>query len=379
MKILVKMMACFIVVVVCGQSCKQTDSTYTTIKIDPTEKNNGTKVSLEIDTIISLETCDASLIGRIEKVEYYKSKYYVLDEYHTKTVFVFDSIGKFLNKTIKGRGPGEIAGTSCLDIDRVNDEVRILDHITYNLNFYDQDLNFKRRFRYYNVIRSFVGINDSMNLAFVRISVKKDDEIGKPQSYNYAIYDDSLSVVLDKIGPLRRKLANVHVAIPMSKFGNEILYSCIYKYDIFSLKNKTRELKYKIDFGEYALTEEDLDKGMDYVWNCRIENKKIIALMFLFHNKEFVTFGYPFNNRMSWCIISKSNGRKIHSNDYTEQEFPIAKIVGVFSSDKFIACVNPKDMRKFLIQNNKDEEASKIKDIDNPYLVVFKPNIDGNS
>ncbi len=366
----------YFVVSLLGLRCTQKDCTYTTIKVNPTMRNKNIEINLEIDTIISLETIDSSLIGRIGKIEYYKSRFYVLDEYYSENVFVFDSIGNFVTKTKKGRGPGEIGGTTSFEIDKVKNEVKILDHITYHLNFYDLDLNFKRRFKYHNIVRSITTVNDSIYLAFVRISGNEPDELDRSiPSYNFMVYDDSLSVILDRIGPMPRPLARLHVAVPMSRFEDEIIYSCLYKYDIYSFKNMKSELKYKIDFGKYGLSNEEIEKGIDYIWEKRKENQKITALNFLFQNKKFITFSYSLNDRVNWNIISKSNNRKISSNDFTEQEFPVTIIVGTSSFEKLIGVVNPKDMMKYLKNNNKVEEANKINMMDNPYLIIFKPKL----
>ena len=58
--------------------------------------------------LIPLETTDESLIGFIDKIEFYDDKIYILDRFFGSSVFVFSKEGKFLSKlSRKGRGPGE--------------------------------------------------------------------------------------------------------------------------------------------------------------------------------------------------------------------------------------------------------------------------------
>jgi hypothetical protein len=63
---------------------------------------------LDSTKIIPLETTNESLVGKIDELFFIDSKIIAVDKYNTKSVFIFSSEGKFLNKIYKkGKGRGE--------------------------------------------------------------------------------------------------------------------------------------------------------------------------------------------------------------------------------------------------------------------------------
>mgnify|MGYP000202535794 CR=1 FL=1 len=63
---------------------------------------------LEQYRFVKLETNESCLLGAIDQIEVFANKIYILDSYQTKSIYVFDKEGKYLNR-LEGnrRGPGE--------------------------------------------------------------------------------------------------------------------------------------------------------------------------------------------------------------------------------------------------------------------------------
>lgn len=88
--------------------------------------------------LIPLETNSKSIIGEIDKIQFYDGNYFILDRRKQKAVFVFDSLGSFIQKIGNvGKGPGEYIDP--VDFIIKNNEIEILarflkKRIKYSLN-----------------------------------------------------------------------------------------------------------------------------------------------------------------------------------------------------------------------------------------------------
>lgn len=94
---------------------------------------------------VKLEENDNALFTYISKFRVYKDRIYVLDHYTTKTVFVFDTSGKYINSINNiGRANNEFLGIVNMEFDYVNEELILDDDMGGKLLFYDRDGNFIR-------------------------------------------------------------------------------------------------------------------------------------------------------------------------------------------------------------------------------------------
>lgn len=96
----------------CNGGSPKTDfkSDIAEILIDPEVVSTYLDLSEILDDsieIIPLETTEECLISRVDRIEFYKDKIFILDRSNTK-VFVFTSEGKYLKSIgTQGLGPGE--------------------------------------------------------------------------------------------------------------------------------------------------------------------------------------------------------------------------------------------------------------------------------
>ena len=101
-----------------------------------------------IDSIeyIPLETRNDILIGEINRMALHNDRFYLLDKYTAKAIFIFDKTGKHIN-TISafGRGPNEYISPKSISVDKFNNELILVDSNDYSLLYYDLDGNFKRK------------------------------------------------------------------------------------------------------------------------------------------------------------------------------------------------------------------------------------------
>lgn len=91
------------------------------------------------DTIkyIKLETSKECLLADIDKIKYHNKKLYILDRRVSKSLFIFDLEGKFINKIKRiGRGPGEYTLLQNFFIDKKNNQL-VLFSDNHKLLYFD--------------------------------------------------------------------------------------------------------------------------------------------------------------------------------------------------------------------------------------------------
>jgi len=360
-------------------SCKKEKSSdnIKIINIDPDLKSSYTKSVFEIDTIIHLQTSDKSLIGDISEVKFYADRYYILDKEYSRTVFVFDKKGMFINKTIIGRGPKEIISPAGFKIEKKKNQIVVWDDLLSEEVIFDLNLNYIKRRKFKAVIaKSYVNINDTLKLAFVRDGDPKLFFASKKiqESSNYFIFSDDFSIIYKKLFPLPNELNNLDVTIPISKFEDKILFVCLYDYNIYRLEKLEPVVLYRIDFGKYCLTKNEIKKGFEYIWASFHRNEKIITIENLFENKVNLSFSYFYKGRMNFCIYSKETNKTYVSNFKKGSIFSRINISGTYLDDRFIGVVNPNDLKAYYLKNNYSIALQPIREKDNQSLVIFKLN-----
>ena len=146
----------------------------------PKEQSQGTVVDfgaftkisdnqlLEQYRFVKLETNESCLLGAIDQIEVFANKIYILDSYQTKSIYVFDKEGKYLNR-LEGnrRGPGEFLMPLCFAIDPTDSALIVKDHqqsalLRYALN----DLSFIDKIKTEEYPISFGVIPEQEALAF---------------------------------------------------------------------------------------------------------------------------------------------------------------------------------------------------------------------
>jgi hypothetical protein len=129
-----------VLIVSCSEKKQEKNASYT-FDLKKVESGTVSKAKIKVKEIryIPLETTKESLIGYPSKILYRQNKFYILDN-DSKSLFIFDSNGKFLSKIQKlGKGPGEYISNSDFDVDN-NGNVYIWDISVHKLIKYSSDM-----------------------------------------------------------------------------------------------------------------------------------------------------------------------------------------------------------------------------------------------
>lgn len=331
--------------------------------IEGSRKNIGLQV--EINSIIHLHHEDEALVGRIEKVKYLNGKYYVLDKYNAKTLFLFDSDGSFLKKINLGKGPGELNRIQDFIVE--DEQIVIWDEVG-KLMRYNFDLDFLSEKKMPGLfIRSFDRINDTLILAqtLEGIATIKD------HVYNYYVYSNDFDTVIDKHFPLHFSFISFGGGYNViSSYNSRVLFNCNVDNNIYQITNDNITVPYKIDFGKYNLLTKEVEMGMDFIVNLDRKNQRIINIVNIFENKDFLSLGsYHIRGQCLTYFYSKES-KKVYYENWFSGELPRFELKGIKSNGDFIGMVNPNDLKEFY-KNNGNPKFRDIDPSDNPSLIIF--------
>lgn len=102
------------------------------------EKNKPLTIDSEV-SFVQLETSEECLLNYIVNIEVTNNYIYVLDR---NTFYVFDTVGKFIKKIKRGKGPGELTRPMNFNIDEARKEIAIIDGARF-LHIYNLDAEYK--------------------------------------------------------------------------------------------------------------------------------------------------------------------------------------------------------------------------------------------
>ena len=348
--------------------CKPDHMGLEIITINPKKINKKTNITIE--SVLQLETSDTILIGDITTLEYYKDKYYIFDKNISKTLFLFDSSGKFLNKIRRGKGPGEIIEPWDFCINKASNTVLLWDQTTFNLNVYDMDLSFIESINCPRMaIRNFCCLDEGSFLIFSQFFPIDNGEILERVLYDYFIYSDNFETLTKKIhkSDPKTRLISIDNAISKteSKFFIAPMDNNIYKFT----EDNSQKPIYKFDLGKYQITDDDLDKGYKFYRSEIKRGNRIGPLSDLFISERYVSVSFPFMGQMEYYIFNRNEHEGFFSgNPNLEKQLPPCRIKGLTEDHVFIGAVNAMDYKKF-IENNK------IMNSDQPAIDIFSNQI----
>lgn len=335
--------------------------------VSPTNK-------IDIESIIKLETTEESLIGEITKIKYYNKKFYVFDQNESQSLFVFNSDGKFINKINRGQGPGEIIEPWDFNINEDNGSILLWDQMTFNLNKYDELLNYQETIGAQGIaIRSFSELDDESHLLFSQFFPVDNGEIIQGPMFDYLIYNKDFTKVIKKLNKTDPRTATITSFNPICKFNSEHFLIVPMDNNIYTLSDNNQLIPaYRLNLGKFEVTSEDLDKGTKYYRSEMSKGNRICSLCNLFVNDSYITISYSYKDETQYCIYDRDGNLKLNSVlNQNPKQLPHCQIKELTANDTFIGTVTPLDLIGFYESNN-IQTKEEIKPFDNQYLVLFK-------
>ena len=297
-------------------SCQREQENVTkTIEIDLSHIDT---VRISSSKIVNLETVDSSLLYDICALFKQEDRYFI---WSRDNAYVFNDKGDFLfNISRRGQGPGEYQSFACMYME--DGEVCI----------FDKD---KQQILYFDINAKFMGVK--------KVCFDEDDPspsmiipVGTERylSTNRFGGDDRKMPVLSfwdknfstqKIVKGRFLNNGIHFpdAFFIGKEGRRVLYWEPLKDTLFTVENDHLVPEYKIDFGTYAMPEEEAAKDVyaRMAYLNKSENQSCAsAIRFYQIDGEYLYFTFMWYDRICLCRYNEKVGKSEVFTILTEEE-----------------------------------------------------------
>ena len=329
--------------------------------------------------VISLETNEKSLLGRIDRISLYQDKIFILDK-STESVLVFNNKGKFLFRLQNsGNGPREYNSLMDFAIDRKSEQIILYADSPYRFYFYDLEGNSIKTKNTDNLFFYIAFQNDNI----VKLNVSEEEFILSeynlkteerkgflPMTEMYKIFEGRRFEY-----PKVNKDENIHITFPYSNF--------VYEYT-----EKGVSPKYYIDFGENKVPEKVLKriigkekKYFSTVTNYARKNNYGWGICNFRENKNYVTFTF---NSINLVVYSKKTKKAGIFAYFVKDEIPFLKyfvhngndnkLVSIYEADQFRKNTR-QDMKIEKLWKKRPEYLKKmyneVSDDSNPLLIIY--------
>jgi len=352
-------------------SCSYTTDVKT-LKVDLTNQN---EISPEISNVnlIRLENGDESLIGEIFKVDCFNNNFYVHDLLQSRTIFVFDSTGSLINKTHKGRGPGEVIFPWGFNFDEDSSIVMIWDQDPRTMLHFTPNLDFLHSYSYEDVIiQNFEKYENGRLLTFTHFAdISRNDENRK--YFNYFLRNSKGEVIREFLPIEDEKLTHYTLISPIWRTESDTYLISPFDFTIYSFMNEEVVPYIYIDFGSVGLDYKQLEQNnFDYM-EIIDKGSLVVAMDYLINTERFMAFSFYLNHEQKFVIYSKEM-KEIYYSDFLFKKGILPKCkLHSFSEGRFIGVVNPIDLMEY--SNEFNYARHELKDPDeseNPYILTFK-------
>ncbi|MGV8139592.1 MAG: 6-bladed beta-propeller [Mangrovibacterium sp.] len=342
---------------------------YKTISFDLKSEKDDLKIKIE--SVIKLETSDNSLVGEITKITFFEDRFFVLDRMISKTLFVFDKSGKFIAKTKRGKGPGECIDPWDFMIDSVNHKIQLWDQANYKMIEYDLHLNLIKADYFEGVsLVNAESMNNDTLIVFAQVSENFTAK-NNNSYFNYCIYANVLNKPIKKLLPTTKELIGLTLESPICK-TNRIILVAPFDNAIYGIDKLQAKVLYYLDFGKLNITNDDIAKGISYVFHCSKNGSRITSIDDLHENSQYLSFSFFHKNRINFFIHSKGTNNNYYSERiFQERKLPRCILKGIKTDGSFLAVSTPSEIRDFELTGINNNMPNNINDQDNSYIIIF--------
>lgn len=339
------------------------------INVDNIRKLNLSEISNEI-SYINLESNENCIIGKIDKIIFNEKYIVVVDKVISKSIFIFNAEGAFLNKiNKKGGGPGEF-----IDIGDVNvtDVIELYDSKMKKILQYDiatgsflHDIDIGR------VFLSFMEI-DSTRYIIHTNKMNNLDSNNKLIEYDILICAEN-GKVIEKYFEYDPKLKTSNTSYDLTKvfteYGKNIYINKLLDNSIYLLRKEQQlEKVFEVDYNGNGVPEsyQVLPSG-ELIEKLITDNEYAFAHCLRAINDNFILFTFSYENLMNeyWGIYDKKDkSTEVYStiiNDVDSGVFPMP--ITMLDSNILVSIIDPIKIQQ-QVKNNEivipDEHPIKL-------------------
>lgn len=351
-------------------SIEETDDHPIIINIpDSIDKFKFSKYSDFYDTVklVRLETKENCLIGRIDKIISYKSNFFVLDQTQSKSVFQFDSAGKFVKEFgSRGDGPGKYNEPNDISIKNNELVVWVNDYkkfITYGL-----DGNFKKEVRSASYGKSGTTLGNGSYAIYLDIGADVDTE----EKHNLQIISNEGKSI--GYGFEKRDKAFSKGIFFFQQTGDHIFVSPGYSNNIYELKDIGLVKKIVVNMGKHSIPDDFYSKFNDALnFKNALNLSEYAYISEYFDTKDYVIFTLIFKGIGYDCYYSKKTKLFKYANNWFNDIYGFVAGGGNFSveADYVVSVYDPAQIegyQKAFSSPPTDEERQKLSESANNFF-----------
>ncbi|MDD6003540.1 MAG: 6-bladed beta-propeller [Bacteroidales bacterium] len=260
-----------------SQSLEITDKYAKKIDLNKGVGSQRIEQSKLIDTLffLPLETNEESVFGMIRKILITEDRIIVKDD--LGRFLIFNNEGKFISKSVKGNGPGEIYKLWDIAYDETTQ--RIIAYQSDYLSFFDKNGKFIESKKCPIIFRELCVIDNR----FVFFQEEFENyHLGNVANNAIIVTDRNLAMVAKGASTCPFKLVNT--ATHIQKKANEIVVSQIFNDTIFAVNSSNISAKYIIDYDSQknrGKRIEDIENSDDFYYTgSLLETDKTQLFMF---------------------------------------------------------------------------------------------------
>jgi hypothetical protein len=191
----------------------------------------------------------------------------------------------------------------------------------------------------------------------------------------YILYTDDFSKRKDlELYVTSNKFANAMLS-PIDISIGQVLFVAPWSYNIYELKGTDFEIKYRVDFGNAALREDQIKNLSSYELLPIIHNgylSKVGSLQSVFQHKDLILIYAEYGDHGLNILYSQKSQKAYNLNSYIlKGMLPVCTVWGFKPDGSIYAEVTAEDFIKFSKKADRYNQL-KISDNDNPILISFK-------
>jgi hypothetical protein len=345
------------------------------------------EIGLIYDVEILNLDCEEAIFGEIGKIIRYKNRIYLLDQFQTHSVFIYDTLGNFINLIEKrGQGPNEYIQLFDMFINPDDETLNLVSRVDMKILKHDLDGN-------------IISVEKAPQI-FTALTKTKDGYIGwmgnviwdKEKPYNVWTLSNTLEVkdVFFEIDPTWNSKM-MGGGYQFSSYEDKTYYITPLDFNIYSLKNGKFSIAYTYDFGKWTWPEnyKEFDKYEELLENGGGRAKYIHRFYRFQETQNHLIAEVLHQGQFLFCVYNKQTKKTYVAKQEVYKDkyfFGFGKVIG-FDEKAIYTLMDASNLKR--VWDGKDkygndfestypeqvkrlrEKFSHIDEDGNPFLIIY--------
>jgi hypothetical protein len=328
----------------------------------------------EID-VIPLETTEQSVFNYpFDKFFVSEDKHYYILDSRSKSIFIFDENGTFLEKINKqGQGPGEYTDVKDFNPNRFTDNLEITSAWGQLFVYDSTGKSYIEKFKVKEIIHYAFNLTKDIDVFFTNTREKN----------KMFFFSRSRQKVIDECFPrpdfIYTETMFKHTNSPFYVWNNDVCFYDGANGDIFTVDPENLRLKprYQWDFGTHnfdvSLLPKDRDKRYYMEYSGYGNNQYAFHFILNAENDRYVIVRFMFGRKHRTIVYNKQSEKYLIFHEFKEG-FQCAPCF--MSNEYMYAILSPDYLSMIINENGLDENGreklNNIKPEDNSVVVRYK-------